>query len=437
MTTSSTAATRSILVHSDLYRQAMNDLYSYIANSEHGYLTQDELFHHYRQQHGNAEISYRFLGYSSLLGLVRSDQALFTNYFHRGIAYIYLTNNIQHTPRHDLYTPDSHIQSNENISTGPSSNLSMIYGAASGVDDLAPIYSSTNRFNPPTEQDLRISTRPSSDSSMPSDSQFFQGSTNREFIGDRVDGRGMEGFNDLNKEDQTELKANFGSSTVRLKRKGDKTLILTNENGDVQKAKQSKKKRILIQHLNKKETNELRKEVPNDVFKELLEHNQQKIVTGESHLIDTVTYCMAFGALEHCPECGGFLIFNYTCYRCTGDVTEQTKCSYTTTTPTRKPFDIPDDIKSEYDDLSVSDKVKLKLKDEAAVDPDSYLRFSKNKIFFFCISLIFKGLQDTYHVLKDTETGGIFTAVLGLVYIIRGTNFYYKMQLLESDNGQQ
>ncbi|CAF3403942.1 unnamed protein product [Rotaria sp. Silwood2] len=46
-------------------------------------------------------------------------------------------------------------------------------------------------------------------------------------------------------------------------------------------------------------------------------------------------------------------------------------------------------------------------------------------------------LQDTYHVLKDTETGGIFTAVLGLVYIIRGTNFYYKMQLLESDNGQQ
>ncbi|CAF4468759.1 unnamed protein product, partial [Rotaria sp. Silwood2] len=217
-------------------------------------------------------------------------------------------------------------------------------------------------------------------------SQFFQGSTNREFIGDRVDGRGMEGFNDLNKEDQTELKKKFGSSTVRLKRKGDKTLILTNENGD---------------------------------------------------LIDTVTDCMAFGALEHCPECGGFLIFNYTCYRCTGDVTEQTKCSYTTTTPTRKPFDIPDDIKSEYDDLSVSDKVKLKLKDEAAVDPDSYLRFSKNKIFFFCISLIFKGLQDTYHVLKDTETGGIFTAVLGLVYIIRGTNFYYKMQLLESDNGQQ
>ena len=42
---------------------------------------------------------------------------------------------------------------------------------------------------------------------------------------------------------------------------------------------------------------------------------------------------------------------SYTCYRCTGDVTEWTKCSYSTTTPNRKAFDIPNDIKSEYDAL--------------------------------------------------------------------------------------
>ncbi|CAF3453154.1 unnamed protein product, partial [Rotaria sp. Silwood2] len=29
----------------------------------------------------------------------------------------------------------------------------------------------------------------------------------------------------------------------------------------------------------------LKKEVPNDVLKELLEHNQQKLVTGESNVI--------------------------------------------------------------------------------------------------------------------------------------------------------
>ncbi len=43
--------------------------------------------------------------------------------------------------------------------------------------------------------------------------------------------------------------------------------------------------------------------------------------------------------------------FSYTCYRCTGDVTEWTKCSYSTTLPTRKAFDIPKDIKTEYDAL--------------------------------------------------------------------------------------
>jgi len=51
--------------------------------------------------------------------------------------------------------------------------------------------------------------------------------------------------------------------------------------------------------------------------------------------------------------------------------------------------------------------------------------------------LIFKGLEESCHVLKDTDTGGIYTAVLGLVDITRGTNSYYKLQLLESDNGRQ
>jgi len=40
------------------------------------------------------------------------------------------------------------------------------------------------------------------------------------------------------------------------------------------------------------------------------------------------------------------------CYDCTDDVTEWTKPSYSiTTTSTRKMFDIPDDIKIEYDAL--------------------------------------------------------------------------------------
>ncbi len=54
------------------------------------------------------------------------------------------------------------------------------------------------------------------------------------------------------------------------------------------------------------------------------------------------------------------------------------------------------------------------------------------KFFFFC-----EELEETCHVLKDTENGGIFAAVLGLVDITRGTNSYYKMQLLESDDGRK
>ncbi|CAF1287547.1 unnamed protein product [Rotaria sordida] len=56
--------------------------------------------------------------------------------------------------------------------------------------------------------------------------------------------------------------------------------------------------------------------------------------------------------------------------------------------------------------------------DEVAVAPDS-------------------GLEDTCHVLKGTETSEIFTAVLGLVDITRGTNSHHKLQLLQSDNGRQ
>ncbi|CAF2823534.1 unnamed protein product [Rotaria sp. Silwood2] len=413
----------------------------------------------------------------------------------------------------------------------------------------------------------------------------------------------FSGFNELNKEDQTELKKKFGSLTINRKRKGDKTLSSTSENNDAPKAKQSKTEdnngstSTEDEKCQRKEQSDLlwkykdalKKEVPNDVLKELLEHNQQKLVTGESNLFEAVADCMAFGGLEHCPECGGLLIFSHDCYRCTGDVTEWTKCTYTIRTPTRKPFDIPDDIKTEYDAFksykykkrdrilaqviekqvsiaktpdvsrviqeptydsalplsgyvvssagrlsssvatiqkeverlggtysskiddnvgivisskdeikkkskklqdvetlnihvvseeflneiktdrpsiimekckistwgilphirkqtkadeeikiksgqqsfttasnksdsrlkkSVPDKVQLKLKDGIAVDPDS-------------------GLEDTCHVFKDTETGDIYMAVLGLVDITRGTNSFYKMQLLESDNGQQ
>lgn len=57
-------------------------------------------------------------------------------------------------------------------------------------------------------------------------------------------------------------------------------------------------------------------------------------------------------------------------------------------------------------------RMKLTLKGGAAVDPDS-------------------GLEHSAHVLE--KSGKVFSATLGLVDIVKGTNSYYKLQLLEDD----
>ncbi|CAF3172680.1 unnamed protein product [Rotaria sp. Silwood2] len=156
-------------------------------------------------------------------------------------------------------------------------------------------------------------------------------------------------------------------------------------------------------------------------------------------LIDAVADCMAFGALEHCPECGEFLIFDRSSYRCTDDVTEWTKCTYST----RKPFNIPADIKNVYDALPIYDST-LPLSGFLSSSVTTIQKqieqlggtYSSEIDESVGIIISSKGLQDTCHVLKDIETGNIYTPVLGLAEITRGTNLFYKMQLLESDNGK-
>ena len=59
-------------------------------------------------------------------------------------------------------------------------------------------------------------------------------------------------------------------------------------------------------------------------------------------------------------------------------------------------------------------KVKVTVKGAAAVDPESEL-------------------EDSHHVLETK--GVIWNAVLNMVDITKGTNSYYKLQVLESDGG--
>lgn len=53
------------------------------------------------------------------------------------------------------------------------------------------------------------------------------------------------------------------------------------------------------------------------------------------------------------------------------------------------------------------------------------------------MSLILIGLQDICHVMRDNETSQIYASVLSVVNITNDKNSYYKIQLLEADNGNQ
>lgn len=88
--------------------------------------------------------------------------------------------------------------------------------------------------------------------------------------------------------------------------------------------------------------------------------------------------------------------------------------------------------------------MKLTVKGGAAVDPDSGLSsepcvdFTFSCLFFCCLDLMvflfffnLLGLENSAHVLE--QGGKMYSATLGLVDIVRGTNSYYKLQLLEDD----
>jgi poly [ADP-ribose] polymerase len=94
-------------------------------------------------------------------------------------------------------------------------------------------------------------------------------------------------------------------------------------------------------------------------LKELMEWNGQRCHRGgESTLLAYVSDGMAFGALEPCPECKGQLRFlnDTEGYSCTGNITEWTKCLYSTKDPKRKPWVIPD----EMDDIAFLKSFKFK-----------------------------------------------------------------------------
>ena len=63
---------------------------------------------------------------------------------------------------------------------------------------------------------------------------------------------------------------------------------------------------------------------------------------------------------------------------------------------------------------------------------------SKQQAFVWTVSIVYvlvaSGLGYSYHVLEELPKT-LYNAVLGMVDIVKGTNSYYKLQVLESDKG--
>ncbi|CAL5193723.1 unnamed protein product [Lathyrus oleraceus] len=80
---------------------------------------------------------------------------------------------------------------------------------------------------------------------------------------------------------------------------------------------------------------DLKKHVTTAEMREMLEANDQDSTGSELDLRDRCADGMMFGGLCHCPLCSGFLRYSGGMYRCSGYISEWSKCSYSTCEPKR------------------------------------------------------------------------------------------------------
>ncbi|GBP32818.1 Poly polymerase [Eumeta japonica] len=98
------------------------------------------------------------------------------------------------------------------------------------------------------------------------------------------------------------------------------------------------------------------------VIDKVLLDNAQNVSSGYDEKINHLADCMAFGALEPCPNCtnGQYVLENYG-YRCTGSISEWTKCQNITQTPKRKPLEIKEELKNSKHFLDYQPKVGIRI----------------------------------------------------------------------------
>ncbi|XP_045534440.1 poly [ADP-ribose] polymerase [Papilio machaon] len=157
-------------------------------------------------------------------------------------------------------------------------------------------------------------------------------------------GEELPGFKSLKKEDQNIVKQEIRSS------EGDEVPIKKikkepKEEEDVKAEAELKKQLVKQSKLYDKSKDALSQFTKNELH-ELLQANDQDVLTGRDECLNHLADCMAFGVPEPCPECKqGQLVLDTFYYKCTGDMNEWTKCMYKSKDPKKKKMVVPPEYK--------------------------------------------------------------------------------------------
>uniref|UniRef100_A0A914LP61 Poly [ADP-ribose] polymerase n=1 Tax=Meloidogyne incognita TaxID=6306 RepID=A0A914LP61_MELIC len=209
---------------------------------------------------------------------------------------------------------------------------------------------------------------------------------------------------------------------------------------------------------------ELKKHLNHEEMEELLVANKsyKSKKGGPERMLDKLVDMIAFGPAQPCPQCNKTLTY-YTdihAYRCSGSVTEYTRCLYTTKKPGRTQFRIPSEMKKENKYLK---KLKSPLLTErvypaAAFEEKpvsgskafGYLNYARNEQAKSKVSennnqkMVVKGgyvvdprcdVAETTHVYVDPITKHPWQVNLSAVDITTGKNSFYKLQIVKDDKG--
>ncbi|XP_014489527.1 PREDICTED: poly [ADP-ribose] polymerase [Dinoponera quadriceps] len=170
-------------------------------------------------------------------------------------------------------------------------------------------------------------------------------------------GKGDElpGIKDLSKEDQKSLKAAL--SKMNPDDIPPPVKKMKNEPEDAEEEKLIKKQNTELYAIQDQISSLSKKELI-----AILEKNHQQVPSGTTSILNLLCDILYFGALEPCPKCKGQFIYNSGLgYKCTGNITEWTKCEYVTQEPKRKKCEIPIDMKEDFPIKAYKSKIKKRL----------------------------------------------------------------------------